>query len=143
LQRTKLKGGDPPTLWQYLSLRGDPELGAVFATLFWPELVEIEDCVLLKEHLAQTNFEEWKEACEGDRGCIEVSVNHIHVWDLFPNADGKDLNDAVFEYIARVLERCWSCAAKEAFPERTFVVEYSNEPQDYGPTVTLYQAALT
>jgi hypothetical protein len=63
----------PPSLREYLSIRGDYELAVAFATLFWPEFVEVDGCVLLGDNLGKTTFEEWSDAFEGDRAALKAS----------------------------------------------------------------------
>jgi hypothetical protein len=120
-------------------IRGDYELATAFATLYWPEFVEVDDCVLLKENFIRTSFEEWRDAFQGDRARIEAMINHTQVWDLFPNAEDDHLDEKVFVFIGRTLESCWTAALRAGYPHRTFVVEYADEPDEYGPTVTFWQ----
>ncbi len=126
----------PLTFWDFLGVRGNFELAAAFSTLFWPELVEVNGCVLLKEQLSRTDLTEWTEKLEGDRAGIEAMVNHVHMYDLFPNVE-LNVSDRVLLHLAQTLRLCWLAAAREQFPERNIDVELTNGPAEYGPTLTL------
>ena len=39
----------PPNTWSYLCNHSDAGMGALFSKLFWPDLVEVEGCILLAE----------------------------------------------------------------------------------------------
>jgi hypothetical protein len=130
--------GPPVTPWGYLHHHCDTELGALFSTLFWPRLVEIDGCVLLAENFHAENFRRWREHFAGDLGAVEAMVNHTHVYDLFD--DGSTHFDlAVHEQVGRALLGCWAARVRAAFPDRTFEFAYATEPDDYGPTVTFFQ----
>lgn len=126
-------------VWDYLNYRGNFEIAAAFCNLFHPELVEVEGCILLAEQARRYNFVEWKQKLEGDRKRIEATINHVHVYDLFLNSNREGINSQTYEHIGQTLLKCWSCALREAFPDRHFKFDYASEPEEYGPTLTFFQ----
>lgn len=125
--------------WDYLRHHCDTELAALLSTLFWPSLVEVEDCVLLAHRFDPENFRHWREHVAGDLSAVEAVINHTHVYDLFETG-ATDLDLAVYEQVGRVLFRCWRARVQAAFPNRTFTFEYATEPDEYGPTVSFFQS---
>lgn len=126
--------------WDYVHFRASLDLLAVFAQLFWPEFTEIDDCVILTEKYDPSTYLQWVEHLSGDRQRVESILNHTHVYDLFSKVTDVPCDLEIAEYVGRVLQRSWECALRNAFPERSFVVEFWTEPDEYGPTVTFYQS---
>jgi hypothetical protein len=125
--------------WDYLAAHGTYELAAAFSRLFWPEFVEVEGCVLLAEKYDAQNFVQWQHQLAGDRHQLEAVINHLHVYDLFPNDPGDHLDQAVLEDISQTLLRCWQAALHEAFPGKRFAFTYRTKPEEYGPTLSFHQ----
>ena len=125
-------------LWTCLYSEASADLVVAFFKLFWPDVIEVEGYVLLTEHYDQAklaNWLEWQRRTGGERWKLEATLNEVHLYHVF-------LADAalpVLEYLATVLARCWRTALREAFPERRFIVFYASEPEDYGPTLTIWQ----
>ena len=128
-----------PRLLDYLGEEGGPTLALAFAALFWPTFVEVRGCVLLSDRYEDRNFEEWWQELAGDCRAIEAVANHLHLWDVF-DPDDEHVPPEALNHLAEVLGRTWRCALAEQFPDRRFEVEVSDEPYDYGPTVTARSA---
>jgi hypothetical protein len=60
------------SVWDLLGAKGGAELAVAFSSLFWPEFVEVEGCVLLRERYSPSNFEDWWKGLSGDRSRIEA-----------------------------------------------------------------------
>jgi hypothetical protein len=129
-------------LWGYLSNFADIGVGAVASTLFWPDLVVVRGCVILAEHYEPANFDQWWQQLSGDCAAVERVLNHVHLYDVFRPVQpaGRDLT--LYERVGQVVRACWRCRLREAFPARSFVVDYATEPEEYGPTVTFWQGRL-
>jgi hypothetical protein len=139
-ERWRAEWGKPDlNPWDYLRQHCDAELGALFSTLFWPSLVEIDGCVLLARQFDPETFGRWREHFAGDLSAVEAMVNHVHVYDLFETS-GADLDLAVYEQVGQTLLRCWTARVQTAFPARTFAFRYATEPDEYGPTITFFQS---
>jgi hypothetical protein len=127
-----------PSAWSYLGQQETVETAALFGTLFWPEFVEVQECVLLAEHYRPEEFAQWWRQHAGKRSAIEGMVNHTHLYDLFPQAEGDDVL-AAYEQLAGILRRCWKAALAVRFPARHFHFSYETEPVAYGPTLSFHQ----
>jgi len=125
-------------LWSYLGVVGSYELAAAFSKLFWPDFVEVEGCVVLAEHFYEGAIKGVKLPQE--RQQFEMSINHVHVWDLFSNDPGRaSVNIELDEYLAKILTVIWKHALQESFPDKEFEFSYATEPDDYGPTIFFCQ----
>jgi len=104
----------------------------LLAEVFFPELVEVHGCILLAKSYEPANFEDWWERSDGDCAAVERALNHLHLWDIFePEGDAEE---RALGKLAQRVALAWRCNAEENFPDRTFVVEVTDE---YGPTVVM------
>jgi hypothetical protein len=125
--------------WNYLAMRAELDVAAVLSKLLFPDLVEVQNCILLAEQFDPATFATWQQQFPGEEAKIEAVMNHVHVYDLFLNAPQQHYPLELYEYLARVLLQCWRQTVEAQFPDRTFVFELTSEPEDYGPTLTFYQ----
>lgn len=127
--------------WDYLMYRGNFELAFAFAKLFWPEFIKVDNYILLKEKYEPEHFKMWKQELNNEPHHIEALINHIHIYDLFLNTDNSTnhLPPLLLTQLGQIITHLWKLALKESFPDRKFEVIFTNEPEDYGPTVTFYQ----
>ncbi|HLZ10059.1 MAG TPA: hypothetical protein VKT80_15825, partial [Chloroflexota bacterium] len=104
--------------WNFLYNRADVGLAAIFSTLFCPEFVDVQGCVLLAQHYEPQNFQSWWTRLEGDRMQVEKMINHVHAYDLFKHAPTIAFVDylPLYERVACTLRNCWECALHQAFP---------------------------
>lgn len=106
------------------------------ADLFCPDFVVVGDAVLRKEAYEPLNFQRWIDETGGDTQAVEATLNHVHLYDI---VDEDDPNlEALRSALARI-QICWAAILKERFPERSFRLVASDEPDDYGPTLTFFQ----
>lgn len=123
------------SVWDLLGAKGGAELTVAFSSLFWPEFVEVEDCVFLRERYSPSQFQDWWKELGGDRSRIEGVVNHVHLWDLF-DLDEEGLPDEAIRDLALVLASTWRCALQHRFPRKIFEVRaILDDPGEYGPTI--------
>jgi hypothetical protein len=108
---------------------------AALVSYLWPEFLEFQGGVFLKVKFDAENVTVWLDQLGNDRQAVEVTVNHIHLWDLFAPKDDKE--HAALEELAQVMANMWRAAARAAFPGREFLVTVSD---DYGPGITLRSA---
>ncbi len=73
-------------IWSYLNLRGDFDLAAAFSKLFFPDFVEVDGCVLLKEQYSPEGLSRWMKSYDGNTRAVEAMMNHVHIWDRFLNS---------------------------------------------------------
>jgi hypothetical protein len=124
--------------WSYLNLRADFDLAAAFAKMFWPDFVEVEDCVILQRNYSLEAFAEWMERYDGDRRAVESMLNHTHIADLFLNSP-RDVTypDELYEFVAHALIYGWKQALHDKYPEKRFIFMLRLNPD---AEISFYQA---
>jgi hypothetical protein len=125
---------NPNDPWLAVKLRGDSELALSFACFFWPRFVERRGCVLLAHRAEDAQIAQWLEHTRGNVQQVQAALNHVHLHDELP---GDEPDDAALMEVGRVLQRCWTAALADQFPDRAFTVELVGPEEDYGPTLTL------
>lgn len=126
-----------PLTW--LHAEADIEMAVAFTALFWPELVEHDGGIFLRESFDPEVHAQWKEKLGEDAPAIERVMNHRHVADLLPGAD--HVGFANLQHLGHVLAATWRTRLADAFPERQFDVIYSEDPEDEEVIITFSQAA--
>ncbi|THF67964.1 hypothetical protein E7T06_18610 [Deinococcus sp. Arct2-2] len=129
--------GEQFDLSEYLNKKGNRDLAVAFASLFWPQFIEVDGCILRAENYDPVSFQNWMKSTEGNRSQVESVLNHLHVYDLFQDDLEHPLE--VYEYLAQILHRTWQAALTEQFPDKKFKFHYATEPDDYGPTLYFWQ----
>lgn len=109
----------------WIEMMGNYELAIGYSLVFWPRFVVIDGYVLRAGATAEA-LRQWEQATGGDRRAIEASMNHFHIADLHVNASKP--NEAQLRYIGRVLQETHRAKLAANFPERRFVVQFSDEP---------------
>jgi hypothetical protein len=143
------EGNEELTIWNYINMRADLDLAVAFSKLFWPDFVEIDGCVFLKQQFSLASYERWKAALKGNRKSLEITMNSVRMFDLFMNSDlvleSQNINQSIphdstlQEFLGQVLAKCWKYALQDLFPEKNFVVRYDPDPTYVGPIVVFYQ----
>jgi hypothetical protein len=106
----------------------------------WPDLTEVNGCILRADRYSPENFAAWWREHSGDRWRIEDVVNELHLYDLV----GDDYDDGQLgelEEIARRMADAWTGALAVKFPDRSFHVRLATEPGEYGPTLSFHQSS--
>jgi hypothetical protein len=128
--------GGEAGLFDYLAQEGGATRAVAFAALFWPTFVEVRGCIVWRERLDSANFERWWVELNGRRAEIEATINHLHLWDPFDPSEEQVSSDAISE-LAAVLARTWAAALRDQFPDLQFEVSRADDPDEYGPTLTV------
>lgn len=130
----------PRDFHDFLNINANLELAAAFAKLFWPEFIEVQGCILLREKYSPDNFTDWWQHFDGSRTGVEGIINHVHIYDLFLNNKSGSHEFAIAAFLGHVLRRCWKYALQESFPDRTFEVDYEpGDAEGNGPELSLWQ----
>ncbi|MGV9600756.1 hypothetical protein ACWDR1_29255 [Streptosporangium sandarakinum] len=111
---------------------------ATLSTLFWPEFIEYRGYIFLKLAFTEDGAQSWIAEFKGDRKSVESMLNHIHLWDFFAPATESEYS-AISNMAVRMAEM-WKCAVRARFPGQEFVVSISDDPEDYGPTLSIHSA---
>lgn len=121
----------------YISETMHPEDFLISSKLFFPDFVEVNDCVFLSERYIESNYNDWMEKLQ-NKSSVESILNHIHMYDIFSGSD-QDISDSIFIQISKVLKFSWEVSLAKCFLDRKFIVETSFSDMEYGPTLTFYQ----
>lgn len=128
-------------IWDYLSIRGDFDLAAAFSKLFWPDFIEVDGCVLLREQYAPQNFSDWMQHFNGNRQEVEAMINHFHIVHMFLNSpQDVEYPDRLYDYLVNILLVTWKHALTSAFPNKQFVFTV-RDGFGGGPEISFHQAA--
>ena len=132
--------GDDFSFWDYLYNRWDgPEVALAYSTAFWPELVEVEGFVLLKEQYEAEYLARVK--ANYGREKVEATINTTYLQDLFTdNTEGTD--ESVWTALGELLRDTWKARAEAVFPDREFATTFAWYTEDSDPGVTLFQTRL-
>ena len=130
-------GIESTNIWAYLNIKGSMWLAYGFASLFWPDFVEVDGALILAEMYTEEGFQNWYSHFNGDLTAIEKMINHVHLEDLFVNARrDDDLDGQVLDTVLSILQSCWIAAVTARFPNDHIVVE-TWDPED-GSTPQLF-----
>jgi hypothetical protein len=126
--------------WKWLNIVSDMSVAAAFAKLFWPDLIERDGGIFLRECFTEDAYLEWKRQLRDDVRAIERVMNHVHVYDLFLNPKSQDPEPDAVLYFAVVLAKLWSLRAAEQFGAGRVIVDVlDEEPPGTNPVILLHQ----
>lgn len=109
------------------------------ASVFCPEVVEVNDCVFISEFY-NGNIESLEQRYGGDKKQIEMFVNSWSLADFFLLDDPSVHVDETLEAFGETLCYFWRMRFRELFPERKIVVELGDAIMgEWGLTITVYQ----
>lgn len=122
--RWKISNKDSFTSWSYVNLKSDIQLALGFANFFTPELIEIENCIFLKDHYDEKIYNGWKESLGGNKTKIEMTMNYYEVADFFHiNTNYDDINiDEQVDALAKALQHFWSLSFSYFYPNKNIRV---------------------
>ena len=128
------------SFWDFLYNRWDgPEVALAYSTVFWPELVEVDGFVLLKEHYDAEYFAD--VIATSSRENVEARINTAYLQHLFTdNTEGTD--ESVWTALGELLRDTWKARAEAVFPDREFATTFAWYTEDSDPGVTLFQTRL-
>ncbi len=123
----------------WLAGMGSFNLAVAFSSLFHPEFIIHDDCIFIAPFTQQSekNYRSFQEMSEHDKCKTEVTMNHMHIIDLFPGSDDTPTREQIL-YLGRTLKDMWQLKLDRDFPDRNFVVSF---PEDH--TDDLYEYEIT
>ena len=126
------------SLINHVSNSYDIEAAIGFASLYCPEVIEIDGCIFIAEFY-NGNIDSLKKQYQ-NRKDIEMFVNSWSLETLL--ADNEKLNydiNYIHEF-AKAIKYFWGLRMKTLFPDRKIMVEIGEEIMgEIGLSVTLYQ----
>lgn len=111
-----------------------------YSTMFWPEFVEIEGCIV-RAGVPEENVRRWLKQCDGNPRCAEATINHVHL-DGLHHIGCEDMSPERVAYLGRVLREIYDCKLRRDFPDKRFVVtldEPDNKADVENYILTFYQ----
>jgi hypothetical protein len=112
--------------WTSCIARYDHAVG--YATIFWPDFVLYDGCVLLCEP-DPASYRDWMAHCGGNKTAVEQVMNHRHIADIFINSEIAPTKELVV-HIGRLLKDMWQCRLRRDFPDRLIKVEFYEDGSD-------------
>lgn len=134
--------GDGFDDWDYLHCHGKNRDAVFYSTLFMPEVILVEDSVILRHRADDNESVSRVLDCLHKEGAtqqaVEASFNIVEVAHIF-GADHEAMGEEI-ELLTRILRNAWNAWLHHLFPNRSFTVEYI-PPEENGDeiAITFYQ----
>jgi hypothetical protein len=114
----------------WTSIEGNIKLAIGYSYLFWPDFIEYDDCVFLKDAFSVENFKEWtKTEYVVHFAQIESVINHIHILDLFTSEKQDEITYEQIKYLGNKIREIYNIKLKSDFPNRKFEVLFNGDEQ--------------
>jgi hypothetical protein len=123
--------GNGISLKAWIACVGSIEHAIAYGELFWPEFVEFDGCVFFGGYSAESYRESYQGFMEqtcSNKQAVEKVMNHRHILDLFCCPREPTREQVV--YLGRLLKEMWSAKLQRDFPNKRFVVSFSEERSD-------------
>lgn len=101
-------------------------------------LVPYRGCLVRQVVFDAASVDTWLESTGGDIAAVELVVNHVHLYDVVQQHADTDLPE--LEELGRRIAEVWEHLARARYPEHRLTVTFATEPDEYGPTVSVFQA---
>lgn len=132
--------GEDFSFWEFIRGRGDgEEVALAYAHVFWPELVEIEGFILVKENYDPEYLS--RVVAECSRENVEATINTTYLHDLF-KTDVPGTDQSVWTALGELIRDAWRGRAQTQFPHTEFTATFAWYSEDGDPGVTLFQTKL-
>ena len=110
----------------YVNMKYDINAAIAFGKFYFPEFIEIKNCIILKERFNNSIFEEWYNEFVGDVSKIEKMCNLYEVGDFFHiNTSLADMKQII--QFGHILKKSYEINLKLLFPNREFEVNFFEE----------------
>jgi hypothetical protein len=130
--------------FDFLHAEGSPFNALFYSQLFWPEFIEIDGMVFLRETIEDNSDKkrlyEALDLYEGDKIKTEQSFNLVEIPSLF----GKNSTETTEEedmYLADRLAEMWRCKLAADFTDREFVVKVLSPEETGGELALIFYRA--
>ena len=127
------------TWWNFINLKSDLQTALGFAKFFYPDIIEVDGCFLLKDKYSSKIFKGWKKDCNNNKTDIEKMMNLYEVGDFFHiNRNEYKNEDIQIIALGNVLKHLWLLSFKDRFPDRKINVDVFEE-SDGALFITVYE----
>jgi hypothetical protein len=114
--------------WKYVNIKADLQTALGFAKFFFPDVIEVEGCFLLKDKFQEDIYNEWKSRCNNAKICIEKMMNLYEVKDFFHiNKQDDENEEEQIKVLGDVLQMFWLMSFKHRYPNRNIKVSVFEE----------------
>lgn len=113
------------TWWNYINMKSDITTTLGFAKFFYPDIIERNGCIFLKDNFDEKRYKRWKAECGTDKSSLEKAMNSYELKDFFHiNSDFEDkcINEKIIT-LGIVLKKFWLLSFNDRFPNRKINVE--------------------
>ena len=125
--------GMAPEGW--LGAYGSVPSALMYSSLFWPEFVEFEGCLLWHDATPDLFFQ-WMTTLGGNCTAVEGVMNHVHITDVFLNAPEVPTDEQV-DYLGHLLKDMWSLKLRRDFPHLDVQVDFRWDDPEASDTAQL------
>jgi hypothetical protein len=127
LKEWRILNGEDFSISAWTSNEGNIKLAIGYSFIFWPDFIEHNDCVFIKEGFAVANFENWvRTEYIKQFAQIEKVINHFHIIDLFSSEESRNqISFAQIKYLGEKLCSIYAVKLKSDFPNRQFKVLFN------------------
>jgi hypothetical protein len=123
-------------IYQYISFNIHPDDILIIGKLLFPEIIEIENCILLKDNYDYFLYENLKKKYNNSSE-IEFEINKLYLYDLFAHCTDIT-DDKLFKNIGEFLQFSWSIYFKHKFPNKNIIIECISNTHNYGDILSFY-----
>lgn len=126
------------TLMNHVANSYNIEMAIGFASLFCPEIIEVDGCIFISEFY-NGDITELRKYYNNTKD-IEMFVNSWSLQSLLKDCDVLDYSVNYIEEFAKAIQYFWQIRVNSLFPNRNIIVEIGEGIMDEeGLAVTLYQ----
>lgn len=127
-------------MWSYLNMKSDLQTALGFAHFYSPEVVEIENCIILKDRYFPKLYEQWKSETN-DKTTLEKMMNLYEIKDFFHiNRNLEEDEHKQLLVFATVIQFYWNQSFKVRYPDKDLIVDVFEEFG--GLFITVYEGNL-
>lgn len=123
----------------YLNTFYDLNTAVALSKLYFPDFVDIQNCVILDMRYDEDVFNQWYKEFKGNISQVEKMCNLYELKDFFHINDtlGNEIEKKkMIETLGTVLKTSWGISLEKLYPEKSFKVDVF---EDYGSSfITLY-----
>jgi len=123
-----------PNNWNitsYLNKFYDINAALALCKLYFPDFVEIKNCIIIGFRFDEKIFEQWYEEFNGDVSSVEKYCNLYDVADYFQintiEYESEDLYKKSIDELSNILKSAWEINLKLLYPDKKIVVEVFEE----------------
>ncbi|WP_346880154.1 hypothetical protein [Clostridium sp. UBA3061] len=117
-------------------MKSDIQIELGFAKFFYPEIIEIDNCIFIKDNFSSERYEQWKVVCN-DKKTLEKAINSYEIKEFFHmNTDFEDKNiNEQIQALGNILKKIWTLGFNERFPDMNIVVDIIEDDESLYITV--------